>query len=141
MGTYQVNCPFCGTEQEMTDSEYQYTGTGCSECGAGFNCDNWDKSVNAITELPRTECSVEVRGEQEFAPEEIDSLDEAVEQLFDTVSENPEELLEVVRRKQAVSEDTVREVLQEGIHGDGVGISSAEISASEIEEFGVEVPQ
>lgn len=46
----------------------------------------------------------------------------------------------ITRIPDDIPDDRIAEVLQAGIHGDGPGVSSRKIDASEVESYGVEVP-
>jgi len=71
--------------------------------------------------------------------EVVETVEAAVEQAVETVKDDTwGELL--VNERPAVSEKTVREVLEAGIHGDGVDVSSVGIDVEKIEEYGVTIP-
>lgn len=135
-----TTCPFCGDEVQVPQSEYPVTNVHCW-CGAMFNNNNYDDEVELITHLPRTEYIVKVSTEVGIPFGEADSLDDAVDNLFATIAENPREVLDIDHKRNAVSVDTIHDVLEAGIHGDGVPISESGISPSQIELYGVEVPE
>lgn len=124
----------------MTGSEFPYTETGC-ECGARFNCDNYSQEVSTITEVPDITYQVSISAHKEYDFEDADTPAEAKQAYIDAIKESPEDELDSISVNQPVSKETIREVLDAGINGDGVDISSNSFDVEDIEAHGVTVPK
>lgn len=135
---YTVTCPFCDTETGMGKSEFPRTNVGCGHCGARFSAGNWSHEVEYITKPPRTTYSVSVRAETEYEYDEVANAEDAIEKFLDAVAANPYDVLDPGRPREAVSPDRVREVLEDGIWGDGVPVSMDDVSREDLEAHGVD---
>lgn len=135
---YDADCPFCERTIRMGASEFPYTSTYCTRCGAKLLMDNSSRQVGAVIGLPETNFTWTAPSRGEFDGDRFESESEVYDHLAEVVQDDPEDWFRV--EGPVVDRETIQRVLHDGVHGDAeYHISGVDFTPGDLAEYGVEV--